>query len=325
MDTAHVLFHCRFATPGNLEESRHLAKATRLRLSQTKRLLSFLSTKEELLATCNVRTKHTATARSVQRPTGSHLALSGKPSASLSTPKQGHSMGCRLDGINVIHVQPVPPGGRNDACSCLSAWCRHHGLLLHLCRLLPLLFSHFLPRLTSPSARATVVSTSRPADTTHTQSQQNKVRMSRTYDIHFVYPCSNCSSSGHIRGSLRHVSSGCATSWSAMCSHGSTDSLLSWRCWIQRNRPPTIGLRNPPARLHGLLLTAAHTSSAPDRAGQRHLPGSANESTRFLTQHTAFRPHLRISKPGRKKASHSHASHAPPGLVCLPTGERQSR
>ena len=174
MGTAHVLFHCRFATPGNLEESRHVAKATRLRLSQTKRLLSFLSTKEELLATCNVRTKHTATARSVQRPTGSHLALSGKPSASLSTPKQGHSMGCRLDGINVIHVQPVPPGGRNDACSCLSAWCRHHGLLLHLCRLLPLLFSHFLPRLTSPSARATVVSTSRPADTTHTHTEPAK-------------------------------------------------------------------------------------------------------------------------------------------------------
>ena len=168
-------------------------------------------------------------------------------------------------------------------------------------------------------------STCRHHTHTHTQSQQNKVRMSRTYDLHFVYPCSNCSSSGHIRGSLRHVSSGCATSWSAMCSHGSTDSLLSWRCWIQRNRPPTIGLRNPPARLHGLLLTAAHTSSAPDRAGQRHLPDSANESTRFLTQHTAFRPHLRISKPGRKKASHSHASHAPPGLVCLPTGERQSR
>ena len=188
----------------------------------------------------------------------------------------------------------------------------------HSCFLISYPGSHRLPPVPQWSPQVDL-------QTPHTQSQQNKVRMSRTYDIHFVYPCSNCSSSGHIRGSLRHVSSGCATSWSAMCSHGSTDSLLFWRCWIQRNRPPTIGLRNPPARLHGLLLTAAHTSSAPDRAGQRHLPGSANESTRFLTQHTAFRPHLRISKPGRKKASHSHASHAPPGLVCLPTGERQSR
>ena len=61
------------------------------------------------MATCHVRTKHTPTPRTVQRPTGSHLALSGKPSASLSTLKQGHSMGCRLDGINLIHVQPVPP------------------------------------------------------------------------------------------------------------------------------------------------------------------------------------------------------------------------
>ena len=122
-----------------------------------------------------MRTKHTPTPRTVQRPTGSHLALSGKPSAPLSTLKQGHSMGCRLDGINVIHVQPVPPGGRNDACSCLSAWCRHHGLLLHLYRLLPLLLSHFLPRLTSPSARATVVSTSRPADTTHTHTHHHGI------------------------------------------------------------------------------------------------------------------------------------------------------